>query len=69
MKKNSKFAKIMDKDYKKQQSCQMNNLFDRIDPGLCGITTKILLQSLRECPPLSLRDPTECLDGLGKYKI
>jgi hypothetical protein len=37
----------------------------RLDPNLCGITTSILLQSLRECPPLSLRDPADCLNGLG----
>ncbi|XP_023341129.1 probable E3 ubiquitin-protein ligase HECTD4 isoform X2 [Eurytemora carolleeae] len=36
----------------------------RLDPGLCGITTTILLQSLRECPPLSLREPADCLTGL-----
>jgi hypothetical protein len=23
---------------------------------------------LRECPPLSLRDPADCLNGLGKFR-
>ena len=36
----------------------------KTDPALCGITTKLLLESLRECPPLSLKDPAECLNGL-----
>eukprot|EP00091_Calanus_sinicus_P020356 TRINITY_DN5505_c0_g1_i1.p1 TRINITY_DN5505_c0_g1~~TRINITY_DN5505_c0_g1_i1.p1 ORF type:complete len:303 (-),score=51.46 TRINITY_DN5505_c0_g1_i1:96-1004(-) len=36
----------------------------KTDPSLCGITTQLLLESLRECPPLSLRDPAECLNGL-----
>ena len=36
----------------------------RLDPGLCGVTTRILLQSLRECPPLTLRDPADALNGL-----
>eukprot|EP00092_Neocalanus_flemingeri_P030552 GFUD01033172.1.p1 GENE.GFUD01033172.1~~GFUD01033172.1.p1 ORF type:complete len:4225 (-),score=861.78 GFUD01033172.1:307-12981(-) len=36
----------------------------KLDPSLCGITTLLLLESLRECPPLSLRDPAECLNGL-----
>ena len=34
------------------------------DPSLCQVTTKLLLESLRECPPLSLKEPAECLDGL-----
>ena len=38
----------------------------RLDPGLCGVTTRILLQSLRECPPLTLRDPADALNGLGE---
>jgi E3 ubiquitin-protein ligase HECTD4 len=36
----------------------------RIDTGLCLATTNILLQNLRECPPFSLREPVECLDGI-----
>ena len=35
-----------------------------LDPSLCQVTTKLLLESLRECPPLSLKEPEDCLDGL-----
>ena len=35
-----------------------------VDPSLCQVTTKLLLESLRECPPLSLKEPGDCLDGI-----
>uniref|UniRef100_T1J2Q6 HECT domain-containing protein n=1 Tax=Strigamia maritima TaxID=126957 RepID=T1J2Q6_STRMM len=39
----------------------------KTDPELCGITTELLLQCLRECPPLSLnKEPADCLNGLEK---
>ena len=34
------------------------------DPGLCSVTAQLLLESLRQCPPLSLKEPADCLDGL-----
>ena len=34
------------------------------DPSLCSVTTHLLLESLRQCPPLSLKEPADCLDGL-----
>ena len=36
----------------------------KFDPSLCEVTTNLLLQSLRECPPLSLKEPVECLNGI-----
>ena len=36
----------------------------KTDPALAEVTTQLLLQSLRECPPLSLREPVDCLNGL-----
>ncbi|XP_071790886.1 probable E3 ubiquitin-protein ligase HECTD4 isoform X2 [Asterias amurensis] len=35
------------------------------DPELCGETAKLLLNCLRDCPPLSLtKEPGDCLEGL-----
>ena len=34
------------------------------DPGLASVTTQLLLESLRQCPALSLKEPADCLDGL-----
>ncbi|XP_076346000.1 putative E3 ubiquitin-protein ligase HECTD4 isoform X3 [Tachypleus tridentatus] len=37
----------------------------KTDPSLCGITANLLLNCLRECPPLSLmKEPADCLSGL-----
>ena len=36
----------------------------RQDPGLVSSTAGLLLETLRSCPPLSLREPAECLAGL-----
>ena len=36
----------------------------KTEPGLVSVTTELLVQSLRECPPLSLREPADCLNGL-----
>lgn len=37
----------------------------KIDPNLCGITADLLLNCLRDCPPLSLtKEPGDCLKGL-----
>ncbi|XP_071946536.1 probable E3 ubiquitin-protein ligase HECTD4 isoform X2 [Antedon mediterranea] len=36
-----------------------------VDPALIGTTTKLLLNCLQDCPPLSLtKEPTDCLNGL-----
>lgn len=37
----------------------------RMDPGLSGVTAELLLNCLRDCPPLSLsKEPSDCLNGL-----
>ncbi|XP_063396384.1 probable E3 ubiquitin-protein ligase HECTD4 [Mytilus trossulus] len=37
----------------------------RIDPKLCGVTAQLLLDCLRDCPPISLaKEPGDCLRGL-----
>ena len=37
----------------------------RLDPALCGVTAQLLLNCLRDCPPLSLtKEPMDCLNGL-----
>ena len=36
----------------------------KVDSSLCQITTQLLLESLRECPPLSLKEPADCLNGI-----
>ncbi|XP_062590799.1 probable E3 ubiquitin-protein ligase HECTD4 isoform X2 [Saccostrea cucullata] len=37
----------------------------RIDPSLCGVTSELLLNCLRDCAPLSLsKEPGDCLRGL-----
>jgi len=35
------------------------------DPELCGVTAGVLLNCLKDCPPLSLtKEPSDCLKGL-----
>ena len=36
----------------------------KVDSSLCNVTTQLLLESLRECPPLSLKEPADCLNGI-----
>ena len=36
----------------------------KTDPEICLTTTQLLLESLRTCPPLSLKEPVECLNGI-----
>ncbi len=37
----------------------------KIDPALCGVTGELLLNVLRDCPPLSLtKEPGDCLNGI-----
>lgn len=37
----------------------------KLDSSLCGLTAELLLNCLRDCPPLSLtKEPTDCLNGL-----
>lgn len=37
----------------------------RVDPQLCGVTAQLLLDCLKDCPPISLaKEPGDCLRGL-----